>query len=171
MRSEIQIIEATSNEEYQAAAQMMREFLAWVRTRYRESPEMIDAYFDAETWEDELASLSEEYASPDGAVLLAFHPDGPAGCVAMRKLASGICEMKRLYVRDRYQKFGIGRRLCERLLQCARDRGFEKMRLETGDEQHEAQALYHSLGFYEIGAYNQHPPVLHPRVVFMEVAL
>lgn len=171
MTSEIRIVEAESDEEYEAAAQLMREFLAWVRVRYRESPGMIDAYFDAATWEEDLTSLSEGFAAPDGAVLLALHPNGPAGCVAMRKLGPGTCEMKRLYVRDDYQKFGIGRRLCERLLKCAKERGYRNMRLETGDEQHEAHALYRSLGFYEIDAYYQHPPVLQPRVVFMEALL
>lgn len=171
MTSEIRIIEAESEEAFNDAAQLMREFLAWVRIRYRESPEMIDAYFDAAAWEDDLASLSENYAAPDGVVLLARHASGTAGCVSMRKLAQDTCEMKRLYVRDQYQKLGIGRILCERLLRCARERGYLKMRLETGDEQYESHALYRSLGFYEIEAYIQHPPVLHPRVVFMEATL
>jgi len=167
----IRIAEAESNGDFQEAAQLMREFLSWVRNRYRDSPDMIDAYFDSATWEQDLASLHKEYSAPNGATLLAFRGNELAGCVAMRKLGSDICEMKRLFVRDEYQKFGIGRRLCERLLQCAKDCGFQRMRLETGDEQHEALALYRSLGFHEIDAYYHHPPVLQPRVVFMEVTL
>lgn len=165
------IVEATSDEQYREAAQLMREFLAWVRKRYRDSPGMIDTYFDDSTWEQDLASLNGEYGAPHGATLLAFHGGNLAGCVAMRKLERGTCEMKRLYVRREYQKCGIGRRLCERLLRCARDRGFHRMRLETGDQQHEAQELYRALGFREIDPYYQHPPILKSRVIFMEASL
>ena len=71
MKPAIRFVEARSSEEFQQAAQLMREFVAWARTRYQATPEMIDAYFDAVAWENELASLSEEYSSSNGAVLLA----------------------------------------------------------------------------------------------------
>jgi ribosomal protein S18 acetylase RimI-like enzyme len=89
----------------------------------------------------------------------------------MRKIDADICEMKRLYVRERYQKFGVARSLCEHLLRSAKNDGFHRMRLETGDEQWEAQSLYRSMGFYEIDAYHTHPPELLRRMVCMEIAL
>lgn len=171
MTSAFRIVEAKSSEEFQQAVLLMREFLAWVRERYRETPTIIDSYYDAAAWETELGSLTEQYASPNGAMLLAFKAMQPAGCIGMRKLDAGICEMKRLYVPERYQKSGIGRSLCAHLLRCAKDHGFHKMRLETGDEQPEAQSLYRSLGFYAIDAYHAHPVELLRRMVCMELVL
>jgi ribosomal protein S18 acetylase RimI-like enzyme len=171
MTSAITIVEATSAEQFQEAVPLTREFLAWVRERYRETPHIIDTYYDATSWEKELVSLHKQYATPNGLLLLASVEKQPAGCVAMRKLDNNICEMKRLYVREQFQKLGIGRNLCEYLLRSAKNSGFRRMRLETGDEQMEAQSLYRSIGFYEIGAYHAHPVDLLRRMVFMEVVL
>lgn len=171
MTFEFRIVEATTVEEFEQAAPLMREFVVWLRARYRETPKMIDTYYDAAAWENELRSLQEQYSAPNGALLLAVNADQQAGCVAMRKLDDGICEMKRLYVRAPFHKFGIGRSLCEHLLGCARDRGFHRMRLETGDEQVEAQTLYRSMGFHDIGPYHAHPVELLRRMVFMELVL
>jgi GNAT superfamily N-acetyltransferase len=171
MTSAFRILEAESLHEFQLAVPLMREFLAWVRTRYRDTPVIIDSYYDAAAWETELGSLRQLYSRPSGVLLLSINADQPAGCVGMRKIDADICEMKRLYVREQYQKFGVGRNLCEHLLRYAEKNGFHRMRLETGDQQSEAQSLYRSLGFYEIDAYHTHPPELLRRVVCMELAL
>jgi GNAT superfamily N-acetyltransferase len=171
MTSAFRTLEAESLREFQQAVPLMREFLAWVRTRYRETPAIIDSYYDTAAWETELGSLHQLYSKPGGLLLLSIDADQPAGCVGMRKIDADICEMKRLYVREQYQKFGVGRSLCEHLLRCAKNDGFRRMRLETGDEQSEAQSLYRSLGFYEIDAYHTHPPELLRRMVCMEIAL
>ncbi|MGA2259541.1 MAG: hypothetical protein ABSG53_33105, partial [Thermoguttaceae bacterium] len=49
---------------------------------------------------EELAGLPGAYAPPDGRLLLAIDGDWAVGCVAIRKLGDGICEMKRLYVKS-----------------------------------------------------------------------
>ena len=61
---------------------LMRSFIAWHKERHREDIHLIDAYFDADAFEQELASLPGKYAPPHGQLLLATVDGSPAGCVA-----------------------------------------------------------------------------------------
>jgi hypothetical protein len=48
----------------------------------------IDAYFNAEEFEEELGTLPGIYSPPSGRLLLATADEEPAGCVALRPLDS-----------------------------------------------------------------------------------
>src|SRR4051812_21724554 len=79
----------------------------------------------------ELAELPGKYAPPGGCILIAMVSGKPTGCVAIRQLSDGICEMKRLYVRPDYRGTGLGRRLVERVIHEARALGHTIVRLDT----------------------------------------
>ena len=105
----------------------------------------------------ELAELPGEYASPTGALLLAFCDGHPGGCVAMRPLGTGVCEMKRLYVRHAYRGKGVARRLAETVVKIARESGYKAMRVNALPWMREAIAGYRSLGFEPIPPYRYNP--------------
>jgi putative acetyltransferase len=105
----------------------------------------------------ELEGLPGQYAPPGGLLLIAYHEGVAVGCVALRKLEAGVCEMKRLYVRPQARGTGAGRRLAERVLQEARKLGYERMLLDTLPTMLGALRLYRWLGFVEVPAYRFNP--------------
>jgi putative acetyltransferase len=114
-----------------------------------------------DTLEAELAALPGPYAAPDGAVLLAWANDQPAGCVALKPVHFGeerMCEMKRLWVRPGHQGLGLGRLLAESVVALARERGYAAMVLDTMPRtMPAAYALYRDMGFVPVERYNDNP--------------
>jgi len=111
-------------------------------------------------FDDEVAAL------PDGYEVILLADD--VGCVAVKRLDDGACEMKRLYVSASARGTGAGRALVDAAIEHARALGYAVMRLDTLPTMAAAQGLYRSLGFEEIGRYNDNPA---PDVRFMELAL
>lgn len=85
--------------------------------------------------------------------------DGGAvvGCVGVRPLAPGVCELKTLFVLERLQRQGWGRRLAERAVAHAREHGYAAVRLDTISTSKNAIALYRRLGFEDIERYDDNP--------------
>jgi putative acetyltransferase len=111
-----------------------------------------------QSFDEELKSLPGAYGPPSGRLLLARYPDHVAGCIALRKLEAGTCEMKRLYVRPGDRGRGLGRLLVERIIAEARIIGYERMRLDTIESaMKDAIGLYRRMGFEEIAPYSAIP--------------
>src|SRR5690242_5124750 len=102
--------------EMDAVRALIRGFVAWHRSRHLDDLELIDRYFDEAEFERELAGLPGNYVPPAGQLLLATCAGEPAGCVALRRLDDGVCEMKRMYVDAAFRGKGVGVALTERLL-------------------------------------------------------
>ena len=156
-RSQIELIQAT-----------LPEHIEQARTLFVEYGSSLGFSLCFQSFDEELKSLPGAYGPPSGRLLLARCTGHAAGCVALRKLEAGICEMKRLYVRPAFRGKGAGRSLAQAVIQAARECGYQRMRLDTLSTMKEAIALYESLGFHRILPYYDNPS---PLAVFMELRL
>jgi ribosomal protein S18 acetylase RimI-like enzyme len=137
------------------------ELIEATREIFREYEASLSVDLCFQNFADELVALPGEYAEPAGALLLAYIDNELAGCVAMRPMHEAdhpnACEMKRLFVRRAFRRFGLGRVLAQALMDRATAAGYSAMLLDTLDEMEAARGLYATLGFEEVAPYYYNP--------------
>jgi putative acetyltransferase len=125
-----------------------------------------DIFHDATTLEEAVTHYSEvwplhdmddiqrQYLEQGGAFLVTTDGERIVGTGAFRQLEEKVCEVRRLWLLPEYQGKGLGYRMMMELLSLARQKGYEKARLETSPAyQPRAYRFYCRLGFYEIPRY------------------
>jgi GNAT superfamily N-acetyltransferase len=140
-----------------------------IRTLFIEYQQWLNFSLCFQGFDKELAELPGKYSEPNGRLYLAEYTGKIAGCIALRPMdENGICEMKRLFVREEFRGKGIGKLLAERVLDDAGIIGYHTMRLDTLQRMETARALYKKLGFTIIPAYYHNPM---DEVVYLEKKL
>ena len=115
------------------------------------------AFHEAQGTLDDMDELQQTYFEKDGIFLVMTDDERMIGTGAIRKIDDEICELKRLWLLFEYHGRGLGYRLIQELFAFAREKGYQKVRLETDrDHQNRAFDLYKRLGFYEIPSYTDH---------------
>lgn len=65
-------------------------------------------------------------------------------------------EIERIYIKNEYQKHGLGRMLLNKAIEVARDCGKKKIWLGVWEKNANAIAFYSKLGFVKIGSHSFH---------------
>jgi len=126
---------------------MAWEFIAWLRDRYPDLHDAIDAYMAKQDFRGMLDRLLVAFGPPKGECLLALVDGTPAGILMLKPCTDDGCEMNRMFVRASARGRGVARALCLRLIERAREIGYVTMHLTALDHHHEALTLYGTLGF------------------------
>src|SRR5687768_9606271 len=115
-----EITPASTAKQMEEARSLFREYEAW-----------LGMSLCFQSFEEEVAGLPGKYAPPGGRLYIAYVDGEPAGCIALREIAPGVCEMKRLFLRESARGLGLGVQLIEQVIADAREIGYGKMRLDT----------------------------------------
>ncbi|GAA1368247.1 GNAT family N-acetyltransferase [Catellatospora chokoriensis] len=117
--------------------ELRREFVAELALRYPEQ----DFSADADTAELPLLD------APGAAWFVVYGDGQPIGCGGLRGLDEHTGELKWVYLREAARGRNVGRSLLAELEDTARELGYTRLRLSTGDRQPEALGLYVSAGY------------------------
>ena len=142
----VKIAEANTKELIERAKELIREYA-----------QSLDFDLKFQDFDKEMEDFPGQYASPAGCLYIALDESQPIGCVALRDLGRGICEMKRLYVKPLFRGRKVGKLLAEIVIKAARGMGYDYMRLDTVPSMKQANTLYNALGFKQIAPYRFNP--------------
>jgi len=120
------------------------------------APEL-EPFLMMQSFDDETEHLHEKYGAPGGGIYIVSVDGEDAGCIAFRRLDDETCELKRVFLRDRYRGLGLGRKMMERVLTDSRAAGYKVMLLDTLPVLSDALGMYDKLGFERTEKYNDNP--------------
>jgi len=153
-----EILEVNTPELINETKHLFREYEKWLN---------ISLCFQG--FEEEVNTLPGKYAPTDGRLYIVKYDSKYSGCIALRKIEDGVCEMKRLYLKEELRGKGIGNILVSKIIQDAKEIGYKIMRLDTIKEKMpKAVEIYMKHGFVETEPYYHNP---NPHTLFMELDL
>ena len=114
-------------------------------------------YLKLQKYDDELEHLDCKYGIPQGRLFILFIDDEVAGCVALKPRDESSCELKRLYIRPHFRGHDLGALLVQKIIDSAREIGYERIILDTLPFLKTAIKLYHRLGFETTNEYTYSP--------------
>lgn len=88
--------------------------------------------------------------------IAAFQSGTPAGCGALREFDRTTAEVRRMYVRPEHRRKQVGHAILAHLIASARQLGYERLILETGNRQAPAISFYENRGFRPISPFGEH---------------
>jgi GNAT superfamily N-acetyltransferase len=106
----------------------------------------------------EMTRTSEEEFDPPSGLFVVL-VDGPltAAGGGFRRQDPTTCEVKRMWTHPQYRRRGLAARVLAVLEDAARDAGYNRMILETGPRQPEAETLYVKMGYDRIEYFGHYP--------------
>jgi carbonic anhydrase len=152
---ELELMICRSSTHFSLAKKLTQDYMLWLGE---------DLFYQG--IEKEFEIFHKMYNKPIGCFIFAMINGSVAGGVGVRFLAEGICEMKRLFVYDKFRGHQLGKILSEELIKVSKDLGYKKMRLDTIPRLDNALKLYQELGFYQIPKYYENPD---DRVIYFEL--
>jgi ribosomal protein S18 acetylase RimI-like enzyme len=158
-------IETSKDRKY--VRELFWEYLQWANAELNRH---FGINFDIEEMLNEDMQKLDKFLPPNGCLLLASQNDEVVGLGCLKKLKDDIGEIKRMYVKSKYRKKGIGKAILQQLLVEAGEVGYARVWLDSARFMKAAHAMYRSQGFQEIEPYpeSEIPAEFQQNWIFME---
>ena len=122
------------------------------------SPENMKAYldraFNLKQLEKELSNISSEF-------FFVYFNNEVAGYLKVNtndaqseEMSDESLEIERIYIKNKFQKLGLGKYLLKKAMEIAKVRNKKKIWLGVWEKNENAIAFYHKLGFVQTGAHS-----------------
>jgi GNAT superfamily N-acetyltransferase len=98
-----------------------------------------------------------ELRPPGGIYLVGWDGEAAVAGGGVRRMADGVAEVKRMFVRPDARSRGVAGALLAALEAAAAEMGYGWARLDTGPMQVHALALYQRAGYVPVEPYNDNP--------------
>ncbi|MDX6444930.1 MAG: putative acetyltransferase [Blastocatellia bacterium] len=113
----------------------------------------------------------EKLRVPEITFWTAWENDLVVGCGALKELDLKHGEIKSMRTPQALRRQGVGRAMLRHIIEVAKERGYERLSLETGAPEgfKPARNLYESFGFEYCGRFGDYPE--DPNSIFMTLRL
>jgi putative acetyltransferase len=113
----------------------------------------------------------EKLRGPEITFWTAWENDLLVGCGALKELDLKHGEIKSMRTPQALRRQGVGRAMLRHIIEVAKERGYERLSLETGAPEgfKPARNLYESFGFEYCGRFGDYPE--DPNSIFMTLRL
>jgi ribosomal protein S18 acetylase RimI-like enzyme len=102
-----------------------------------------------------------EFEPPAGAFVVLLDDTGvTVAGGGFRRVEDGVCEVKRVWTAPGHRRRGHASRVLAELERLAGERGYRRLRLETGPAQPEAEAMYRARGYRHTPWHAHYPSAL-----------
>jgi ribosomal protein S18 acetylase RimI-like enzyme len=120
---------------------------------HREGVEQTASQYPAAVkgYEDDLRAIEETYLSNDGNFWVIEAPDGLVGMAAISRVDAKTGRLRRMRVAEAWRRRGLALALLDTAVEFCREFGYERVILDTTEQQTAAHFLYEGYGFSRTG--------------------
>ena len=95
----------------------------------------------------DVTDLEKYYLNNNGDFEVIIHNNRIIGSYGIYKIDKYTCELRKMYLYEEYQGFGLGNKMLENSLAMAKKLGYKKVTLQTNSLLNKALKLYEKFGF------------------------
>ena len=116
-------------------------------------------------YDEDLTRLEEVYLGEGSNFWVVEAPGGLVGMAAIRRVDASTGRLRRMRVTEAWRRKGVAKALLDEAITFCRACGYDRLILDTTEQQTAAQRMYESAGFVKLGQRSLGPFVIYDYVL------